>query len=734
MSVILKMTLLRLVLSLAGVLAPVVAFADPAVTTYQYDPNGNLTQITDPLNHITQHQYDSLDQAVRTLEPHPDLSGQILGQIDRAYDGLGQMTRLTDPRNLATDYQVDKLGNLLTLSSPDTGPTTFTYDEAGNVKTKTDARGKTVTLTYDSQNRLTQIGYEDQTVTYTWDSCPNGIGRLCSLNNGSSQLAFGYDLHGRITQQSQTVGATTLTAGYRFNSAGQRDQLTTPSGQLIAYAWQNGQLRSISVNGQPVIDQVAYEPDGQIGGWVWGNNTPTQRLYDLASRSVLIDFGLDAQSQLPETLNYSYDPAGRLTDLQHTVNASADQHHDYDGLDRLTASTQGVPIQTTDSYSYDLSGNRTTQVHNTNATTYSLDPGSNRLQGISGSTNKTYTHDAAGHLIGDGSLTYTYNAAGRRITATGPGLNANYTYNGRGQRILKTVNGLTTLFVYDAAEGHLLGEYDATGQLIQEIVWFEDMPIAVLKPTAPPGTGIEVFYLHADHLGTPRKISRPSDNQVLWSWQGAAFGNTPPNQNPTGQGDFVFNLRFPGQYYDAETGLNYNYFRDYDPATGRYSQSDPIGLAGGINTYAYVGGNPVNLVDPFGLYVVYEGPEGAVSKLKKAYRKVRDTNKGRELCEKLEKSPDKYTITNKTNNPFIGDVRATYSPYFKTIVVDPNFHPRLNTEAGTQPAATEINLGHELGHAATGIEDTGPGNMDNVNANENPIRQELHYPNRTTYP
>ncbi|MFZ2405696.1 MAG: RHS repeat-associated core domain-containing protein, partial [Methylobacter sp.] len=110
----------------------------------------------------------------------------------------------------------------------------------------------------------------------------------------------------------------------------------------------------------------------------------------------------------------------------------------------------------------------------------------------------------------------------------------------------------------------------------------------------------DLYYIHADHLGTPRKITRPNDNRVVWSWESEAFGNSLPDQNPSGLGDFVFNLRFPGQYYDQETGVFYNYFRDYDPKTGRYIESDPIGLKGGINTYAYVGGSPVNLVDPTG--------------------------------------------------------------------------------------------------------------------------------------
>jgi len=88
---------------------------------------------------------------------------------------------------------------------------------------------------------------------------------------------------------------------------------------------------------------------------------------------------------------------------------------------------------------------------------------------------------------------------------------------------------------------------------------------------------------------------------VRWRWDTSPFGEFAPNDNPAGLGAFTFNVRFPGQYYDAESGLFYNYFRDYDPQTGRYVQSDPIGLAGGINTYAYVASNPLSFADPFGL-------------------------------------------------------------------------------------------------------------------------------------
>ncbi|NHZ67261.1 RHS repeat-associated core domain-containing protein, partial [Massilia genomosp. 1] len=97
-------------------------------------------------------------------------------------------------------------------------------------------------------------------------------------------------------------------------------------------------------------------------------------------------------------------------------------------------------------------------------------------------------------------------------------------------------------------------------------------------------------------------ITRTPDNKIVWRWDnGDPFGLTPPNENPSGVGTFTFNLRMPGQYYDKNTNLFYNYYRDYDPQTGRYVQSDPIGLGGGINTYGYVGGNPLTFIDPFGL-------------------------------------------------------------------------------------------------------------------------------------
>jgi RHS repeat-associated protein len=122
-------------------------------------------------------------------------------------------------------------------------------------------------------------------------------------------------------------------------------------------------------------------------------------------------------------------------------------------------------------------------------------------------------------------------------------------------------------------------------------------PVAV---TVKPGE-LQVYYIHPDQLDTPRQITDTGGN-VVWQWDNSdPFGSNVPNENPNGAGQFSFSLRFPGQYADKETNLAYNINRDYDPGIGRYVQSDPIGLGGGINTYTYVGGNPLSRIDPLGL-------------------------------------------------------------------------------------------------------------------------------------
>jgi RHS repeat-associated protein len=176
-----------------------------------------------------------------------------------------------------------------------------------------------------------------------------------------------------------------------------------------------------------------------------------------------------------------------------------------------------------------------------------------------------------------------------------------YVYNGLGQRVRKATAAGTRHFQY-SPDGLLLGEYDGAGRTIQEYVYLDTMPLAIL---GDPAQAWRVFFAHSDHLDTLVKVTNGAGN-LVWDAERRPFGETTLKLQ-----QIQVPLRFPGQYHDTETGLYYNYFRDYDPSTGRYVQSDPIGLAGGLNTYAYAMGNPLVSIDPLGLATFFFGGTGS---------------------------------------------------------------------------------------------------------------------------
>ena len=186
-----------------------------------------------------------------------------------------------------------------------------------------------------------------------------------------------------------------------------------------------------------------------------------------------------------------------------------------------------------------------------------------------------------------------YDNAGRLIQATSAfSVLGEYSYDARNRRASKFSANGSTWYHYDA-QGHLIEETHADGTLVRDYIWTDSTPIALI--TKDPTTGTEtVTYLHTDYDNTPRMATNQSGS-ILWRWEGV-FGSTLPN--PAG---VDVTLRYPGQTYDSETGLSYNWNRYYDPSTGRYVSSDPVGLQGGINTYTYALNSPTNFIDPLGL-------------------------------------------------------------------------------------------------------------------------------------
>lgn len=234
-------------------------------------------------------------------------------------------------------------------------------------------------------------------------------------------------------------------------------------------------------------------------------------------------------------------------------------------------------------------------------------------------------------------------------------------------------------------------------------MYLGDLPVTVLKPTAAGAHQLaasSVYYVYADHLSTPRVLTRASDDKAVWRWDNAdPFGLDQPNQDPSRLGVEIYNPRFPGQVFDSETNNHYNYLRDYDPQTGRYVQSDPIGLEGGINTYVYVGGNPISNADPDGLKIV---PVGTASERARIRQGIRDlgnaSSSAAKMLVEIEASSRILTIEIGCESDHYGsdkngdakDNHITWNPN-KPLIRDgsEDWHRRPSF----------IGLGHEMIHA-----------------------------------
>ncbi|MDL2357501.1 MAG: RHS repeat-associated core domain-containing protein, partial [Pseudomonadota bacterium] len=586
--------------------------------SYTYDRGGNLIAVADQLGRMTTQVFDGFNRVLAQTLP-PATPGTPAPVIGYGYSHQDQLLSVTDPRKLTTRYSVDGLGQQTSVISPDTGTAVTQFDGAGNPVSRSDAAGRTTTYRFDAARRVTQIG--SSTFEYGKDGS-GATGRATAMHDESGQTSYAYNGFGRLLAKSQTVGTGAAARTYRLaytwgsagSSAGHVTSMTYPSGNRIDIAYgSDGRAISLALTAPgaspvPILGDIRYMPFGAVRGWAWGNSSSAspniyQRGFDMDGRIVSYPLGHPANNGTVRTL--SYDAAGRITSSKHIggVAAALDQRYEYDGLDRLTGFDSA---STSQRFQYDANGNRTRATFGANTYLNTIDGASNRLASTTGpAPAKQNLYDAAGNLLKDGTIQYNYGSNGRLSGVLVGGVTTGYRYNGLGQRVAKSgAPGTTVHYMYDES-GRLLGEYDGAGKALQETVYLGDLPVAVLKATAlsqQAGT-TDAYYVYADHLQTPRVLTRPSDNKMVWRWDNAdPFGLDQPDENPAQVGGFIYNPRFPGQVFDRETNNHYNYFRDYAPQTGRYNQSDPVGLGGGINTYAYANDNPLKFTDPTGRF------------------------------------------------------------------------------------------------------------------------------------
>ncbi len=559
-------------------------------THYQYDANGNPTKITDANGHATQHQYDSLDRLIRTTDA-------LAGLTDYQYNGQDRLTQVTDANNHSTFYSYNGLGDLTQLESPNTGITQYSYDSAGNLLQKTDAGNISVTYSYDALNRLLGIDYPgtEADVVNLYDggtaNLANQKGRLSNTRRGDIDTTQRFDLRGNLVGRSvKATGTNSLISdiSYHYNADNQLTETQPSASRSIQNVYDGaGQVQQVQVvdvvsgitTTRVLADVVNHLPFGPVTSLNYGNGLMLDRSYDL-------DYRLAAQSVgILQNLSYGYDNAGNLQTLTDNLNAANSQTYTYDPLDRLLTVSGTQPL----SYSYDAVGNRSIALRGQTQTDYHYDLSSQKLLSLTGTPTSSVSHTPQGHVSQVGNHTLNY-AADQRLTSVAQGNTSlgSYRYDAFGHRIGKTTALNSTYYGYDLQD-QMISE--SLGGSTQHTVYLDGQPLARIdgnNATSP------IVYFHNHHLGAPQTVSDQTQ-QSVWNAQLDPFGQvTTVNPNITQ------NLRFPGQYYDQETGWHYNYHRYYQPDLGRYLQSDPIGLTGGINTYTYVLNNPVNLIDPTG--------------------------------------------------------------------------------------------------------------------------------------
>jgi len=568
-------------------------------TIYTYDNNGNALTITDPDTNLTQQSFDALNRVSTVTYPSPG------GTATMSYDEHNRVLTVTYPKGHTTSYVYDGFGDAILQASPDSGKTVYRYDGDSNLTRKTDATGAITANTYDALDRVRTTTYPNdasENVTFVYDQAGHGfgIGHLTSLKDAVGSLSRGYDERGNMLTESRTSGANTLKTVYSYDPASRIASITYPSTAIVAYTRDiMGRIITASAEApgattySSIASAIAYEPFGPVTGFTFGNGVTDARTYDPDYRLTSIsDVGT---ATYPVYLAYSYDPANNLTYIEDLVTFADTQNLTYDPLNRLKTASSLKGGYGSLKWTYDEVGNRQTQTANKVLTTYGYASGTSRLSTITtGTTTQTVGTTASGNINSfspamNSITALSYNQANRLATVmAGTAIAATYTYDGFGQRLVKTPLGISPILYQFDQGGNLLEEGYGSSTGPVDYIYVGTQPVATLATGA-------FSYLHTDHLGTPL-LATSGTQAVVWS----AGDYQPFGTTGTVTGTITQNLRLPGQYFDAESAFYHNGFRDYMPNLGRYLESDPVGLVGGLDTYLYGNANPGVFTDPDG--------------------------------------------------------------------------------------------------------------------------------------
>jgi RHS repeat-associated protein len=592
--------------------------ANGKTRSYTYSALGRLIEATDALNYKTRAQYDVRGNLIQLEDAN--------GNLTRfEYDRSDRLTKEILPLGQATSYRYDAAGNLAQRTDPLGTRTAYTYDNANRVtlterRNSANAVQRSTTMMWDEANNLTgwsdtdptrPAGQQTSSATLTYDDANRKTGETITYPNGS-----------------------TLNYSYAYSPAGKKTRLTWADGTAIDYGYSaHGELQTVTIPGEGSISVNQFKWTAPTSLTLPGGSVQDKTYNGLLQLESLNVKGPGQQGTL--ALQNRYGKLQELKDRNRTDSAGAvsstrSDSFGYDDEVRLTSAqtSNNGGSSSTESFGLDALANRTT--HSAVSGTWTYDA-NNRL--IQRANATTYTWDDAGNLsrkTEPGKTTrYAYDAQQRLVRVEDGSGNpiARYGYDPMSRRLWKeqyrdgSGNALApakrTLYLY-ADEG-LIAEatQDITLNADQSVTATGSAQITTQYGPMPDslfGTDVmfvktkntnnaDTFaYLHRDHLGTPVQATDKAGN-VVWAAIYDPFGKadivTPAAtvSSPT----ITLNLRLPGQVFDEETGLHYNWHRFYDAQVGRYATEDPIGLTGGVNRYAYVGGNPASRYDPTGL-------------------------------------------------------------------------------------------------------------------------------------
>jgi len=427
------------------------------------------------------------------------------------------------------------------------------------------------------------------TVTYSYDTCANGLGRLCGVSDTSGNTAFSYDAMGQVEQTDKTVDSTTYTAATTYDDAGRVKTISYPeSSGTVTYAYDGAVLASVTEGNTTYVEYSNFNQFGQNKTTQYGNGS-VETTY-----TYVFETGTCPRANVPwlctlvtqkggntlQNLTYSYDDSGNITSINDTI--SGDQIFNYDDLDRLTQA-QGPYV--TQNYTYDTIGN---MLSNTRVGSYNYT--GSQPHAVTSAGGNTYSYDANGNMIGGAGRTITYDGENRPIQVQANNQITTILYDGDGGRVKKTIDGTTTTLyigkLYECTEGVCKRHIYAGNQRIAEV------------PVADP---TDISYYHPDHLGSSSVITynnQPNDIQRLTYYP---YGETFTNSHPTNK---EVDYKYTGQLLDDSTGLYFYGARYYDPQLARFISPDTFIQAPGnpqnLNRYSYVLNNPIVYTDPSG--------------------------------------------------------------------------------------------------------------------------------------